>query len=335
MQNKLESKEKINGDFKNRALGSMIGLAIGDALGAPVEFLKRGTFLPITSYRDGGKFNLSKGDYTDDTAMALCLADSLIRCNGTNQIHQLETYLKWLNKGYMSSTGKAVGCGKNIYLSLLKFMKTGKSECGNAKMKKMAGNGSLMRIAPIAIFYKDNIPEAIEAARLSSYTTHGLKICADACAIYTILLVGALKGKSKANMLDKLYVNTLLKNFDYEFEETIIEIIQGSYKNKTIDSIKSGGYVIDSLDAALWCFYTTENFTNGVLKAVNLGYDSDTVGAIYGMLAGAYYGIEGIDDKLKRDLTNYNLINNITIELIESSNLEIDILTNSRSTKIK
>ncbi len=315
-----DSSNIIDGDdFKNRALGSMIGLAVGDALGAPVEFLKRGTFPPLTSYQSGGKFNLSKGDYTDDTAMALCLADSLIHCKGINQIHQLETYVKWLNEGYMSSTGKAVGCGKNTYLSLLKFMKTGEKECGNSKMKKMAGNGSLMRIAPIAIFYKDNLFSAMEAVCLSSYTTHGLKICADASILYTGLLLEALTGESKKDLLDRSFIESSINLFDYEFDETLLTIMYGGYKNKSIDEIKSTGYVLYSLEAALWCFYNSNNFKDGALMAVNLGYDSDTVGAIYGMLAGAYYGLDGIDEELKTDLTNYELIKSITEKLIETS----------------
>jgi len=300
-----------------KSIGSMIGLAIGDALGAPVEFLKRGSFEPIKGYQKGGKFKLSKGDYTDDTAMALCLADSLIKNNGCNLYHQLDNYIKWLNEGYMSSTGKSVGCGKNTYLSLLKYIRTGEDKCGNSRMKKRAGNGSLMRIAPVAIFYKNNIYKAMYTANESSYTTHGLKICADACMLYTGLIVGLLNGATKEEILSEESANYFLHNVleSYEFDEVISSIIIGSYKDKDINSIKSGGYVADSLEAALWCFYNTENFTDGVFKAVNLGYDSDTVGAIYGMIAGAYYGLDGIDMTLRNELTNHKFIEQIAIEL--------------------
>lgn len=314
----LGMEEKMNhNNLKDRALGTMIGLAVGDALGAPVEFLDRGTFPFITSYRFGGKFHLPAGAYTDDTAMALCLADSLVQCKGTNQTHQLETYLKWLNEGYMSSTGKAVGCGKNTYLALLHFMRTGQSECGNPKMKRRAGNGSLMRIAPVALFYAGDLKEAMNMAEKSSYTTHGLKICADACRIYVGLIIGALEGRPKEELLSKEYFEYLC-SFDqnYKYDLLIETVMNGSYKTKTISEISSSGYVIHTLEASLWVFYNSNNFNEGVLMAVNLGNDADTVGAVYGQLAGSYYGIEGIDKSLRDNLCKRETIEVLTGKLL-------------------
>ena len=134
--------------MKNRALGSMFGLAIGDALGAPVEFKDRGTFKRVTTFMGGGKFNVIPGEYTDDMAMTLCLAQSLIDCKGVNQKDQLQKYLNWYENGYMSANNRSIGCGKNILLSLGNFKLTNCNECGSKKMKKRAGNGSLMRVAP-------------------------------------------------------------------------------------------------------------------------------------------------------------------------------------------
>ena len=196
--------------MKNRYTGSMLGLAIGDALGAPVEFLKRDSFPYIDRYYKGGKFNLAIGEYTDDTAMALCLAQSLIECNGMNQKDQLEKYVKWFKQGYMSATGRSIGCGKQVYKALFKFMATGCEECGNSKFKKGAGNGSLMRIAPVALFYrKYPLKTAMKMTEKSSYTTHGLKICADACRVYSALIIGALNGISKDELLSKDILNIL------------------------------------------------------------------------------------------------------------------------------
>lgn len=308
--------------MKNKYIGSMLGLAIGDAFGAPVEFLERGKFPYIDRYYKGGKFNLSIGEYTDDTAMALCLAQSLIECNGLNQKDQLEKYIKWFKEGYMSATGRAIGCGKQVYKALFKFMATNCNECGNSKFKKGAGNGSLMRIAPIALFYKNHpLKTVMKMAEKSSYTTHGLKICADACRVYSGLIVGALDGIDKAKLLSKEYFKHICnEDKDYKYDDLIKIIMEGSYKIKSEEEINSSGYVINTLEAALWAFYNTNSFKEGLILAVNLGNDSDTIGAIYGQLAGAFYGEENIDEYLKENLKNKNLIEEIALKLFELSN---------------
>ena len=307
--------------MKNRYIGSMIGLGIGDAFGAPVEFLKRGKFPYIEEYYKGGKFKVDIGEYTDDTSMALCLAQSLIDSKGMNQKDQLEKYVKWFRGNYMSATGRSIGCGKQVYKALSKFLATSCEECGS-KNRMSAGNGSLMRIAPIALFYrKYSLKFAMEMAEKSSYTTHGVKICADACRVYTGLIIGALKGIEKNEFLSKEYFKYLSKeDKDYEYDDLIKKIMSGSYKNKNVDEINSSGYVIHTLEAALWAFYNSNSFKEGVILAVNLGDDADTIGAVYGQLAGAYYGIDKIDSYLKENLKNNKLIENIAIKLFEMSN---------------
>ncbi|WP_200762490.1 ADP-ribosylglycohydrolase family protein [Nitrosophilus alvini] len=305
-------------DIQSRALGMMLGIGIGDALGAPVEFLESGAFSPVDDYRAGGKFNLPAGYYTDDTAMTLCLADSLIKKRGCDLKHQLENYIKWLNEGFMSSSGQAVGCGKNTYSALLKYMKT-KQPVYRNKNRKNAGNGSLMRIAPVAIFYRDNLKKAMQIAGKTSYTTHALKICADACMVYSGILVGILSGMSKKDVLSEEFGEFLVEKVlnSYKFDEKIVDVIKGSYKSKDREEIESSGYVVHSLEASLWAFYHTESFKEAVLCAVNLGKDSDTIGAICAMAAGGYYGVESIDEKYKEKLKNYELICNITQKLLE------------------
>ena len=304
---------------KDKAIGSIIGCAIGDALGAPVEFKARGSFEPVNGYRSGGKFNLPAGAYTDDTAMMLCLAQSLIDKNGFDAHDQLQKYCDWLNSGYLSATGKSVGCGKHTYRALLNYMHKKETICtvGN---NRSAGNGSLMRIAPIAIYYMENLNKALEYASLSSYTTHKLKVCADACIAFTWLLFGFYKGFSKEDILSKEYANYYLFEYSpsYEYEPEVIEVLQGSYKNKTANEIESSGYVIHSLKAALWAFYHSNNFKDGALKAVNLGFDSDTVAAIYGTIAGACYGFENIDKDLVSGLMHNEKIIDIAEKLYES-----------------
>jgi len=303
-------------NLKNKYRGSLLGLAIGDALGAPIEFKKRDTYIKIEKYRIGGKFNLSKGEYTDDTAMTLCLAQSLLDEKGMNQKDQLKKYVEWFENGYMSANSRSIGCGKNILMALFRYMNHKCSECGNSRLKRGAGNGSLMRIAPIALFYEKNEKLAMEMASKSSYTTHGLKICADACMLYTSLIIGALRGNSKEKILSMSYAKKMIKMLDnYTFDKEILEVINGSYKNKQRDEISSSGYVVDTLETSLWAFYNTNSFDEGLILAVNLGYDADTIGAVYGQLAGAYYGVENINSVYKSDLMRVDFIEDMALEL--------------------
>ena len=125
--------------------GSLLGLAIGDALGAPFEFTKPGAFQPIDDFHSGGMFKLNAGEWTDDTSMALCLAESLIRCEGFDAKDQMETYWKWLSEGYLSVRDKAVGVGKTTMRALFTYNMSGNPYSSIANPMS-AGNGSIMRL---------------------------------------------------------------------------------------------------------------------------------------------------------------------------------------------
>ncbi len=302
----------------NKAIGSMIGCAVGDALGVAVEFCPRDSYDFLEYYRKSVKFNLPVGAYTDDTSQMLCLAQSFLDKKTDDPIDQLEKYLKWLNKGYMSAAGKAVGCGLQTHRALTRFQSKRESIC-NIKRKKGAGNGSLMRVAPIAIFYQNDLLLAINSAKISSYTTHGLKICADACMLFVAMIVLIYQGLSKEEVLSEevaKYLLNLLPN--YQYDDEITKVILGSYKEKSRDEISSSGYVVSSLEATLWAFYNSKDFKDGLLKAVNLGDDSDTVGAIYGTIAGAYYGVQNIEQRYIDELINHKLIITKAKELYEN-----------------
>lgn len=184
----------------------------------------------------------------------------------------------------MSSIGKCFDIGNTIRVALKTYKKTGNPYSGSTDPKS-AGNGSLMRIAPVPLFYRD-IPKAIMAAEESSKTTHGAEEAIDACRYFVYLLSVALNEKSKENIL----TNISLLPDNKSMTNKIKELAAGSYKEKRIEEIKGSGYVVESLEAALWAFYYSKSFKDGMLIAVNLGDDADTTGAIYGQLAGAYYG---------------------------------------------
>ncbi|NNH00822.1 ADP-ribosylglycohydrolase family protein [Acinetobacter sp. ANC 5414] len=295
--------------FENRAFGCLIGLACGDAVGTTVEFLPRERFKPLTDMVGGGKFKLDPGMWTDDTSMALCLAESLILKKGFDANDQMQHYSLWLYEGHNSCLPHAFGVGKTILNALFRYHKTGRPYSGRIE-SRFSGNGSLMRLAPIAIYYHDDKLQLDEYSALSSKTTHASLECIQACQFFAKILVNALYGKTKEELFLVEYSSEL---------EALSSIINGNYKLKNADNIKSGGFVLDSLEAALWAFWHTDNFKDAILAAANLGDDADTTAAICGQLAGAYYGLEQIPSEWKNKLFRYKDILKISRCLLYTS----------------
>ena len=276
----------------DRYRGAILGLAIGDALGVPLEGKPPGSFTPITGLIGGGTFKLSPGQWTDDTTMALCLAESLIHSPEFDPANQMDHYLRWYKEGYLSSTGSCFSIGKTVRAALDYYSHTGQPYAGS-EHHRAAGNGSLMRLAPVPLRYATNPALAISLAADSSRTTHAALEAVDACRYFAALLIGALQGQDKATLLTKHY-SPLSEGWTRPLSPSISAIAAGSYKSKNPPDIRGTGYVVDCLEAALWAFYHSDNFAQGALLAVNLGDDADTTGAVYGQLAGAYYGANGI-----------------------------------------
>ena len=271
----------------------MLGLASGDAVGTTVEFKSPGGFKPVTDMTGGGVFGLKAGEWTDDTSMALCLADSLIEKQAFDPIDQLERYCHWYKDGYFSVKGYCFDIGGTVKAALDKFLKTHEPYPGPTA-PDTAGNGSIMRLAPVPLFYACNPAEAIERSGESSRTTHGAKTTIDACRYMGGLIVGALNGASKDELLSDHYSPIPGYWQTHSLTPAIDEIAAASFKHKNPPEIKGTGYVVKSLEAALWAFYNSNSFEEGCLKAVNLGNDADTTGAVYGQIAGAFYGEENI-----------------------------------------
>lgn len=290
-----------------RYRGCLLGLAVGDAVGTTLEFKPPGTFTPINDMVGGGPFGLIPGQWTDDTSMALCLAESLIKKKGFDPVHQLQKYLQWYRQGYLSSTGRCFDIGGTVQQALWRFEDTGEPFCGSIDPLS-AGNGSIMRLAPVPLFYAANFEEAIAKSKDSSRTTHGAATAVDACRYLAALIVGAINGISKEELLASRY--SPIPNYweNNRLVEEIDEIATGSFKHRQPPEIKGTGYVVKSLEAALWAFYHSNSFAEGCLLAVNLGDDADTTGAVYGQLAGAFYGEEGIPKTWREKLAKYDLI---------------------------
>ena len=259
---------------------------MGDAVGTAVEFRPRGRFTPLTDMTGGGPFRLSAGQWTDDTSMALCLATSLVERNGFDARDQMERYLRWAQTGYLSSTGACFDIGGTVSSSLLKFRKTGEPFAGSEDPYS-AGNGCIMRLAPIPLFFFPDIDAAETNAAESSRTTHATAECVDACRLLARILCRALQGRSKEEVIYD-------DGASFAGASKIVAIARGDYEEKPESAIRGTGYVVESLEAALWCFSKTDSFEAAILRAANLGDDADTTAAVCGQVAGAYYGASSI-----------------------------------------
>jgi ADP-ribosylglycohydrolase len=280
-------------DLRDRYRGSLLGLAVGDALGAPVEGLPPWLFSPVRGMSSGGFHRIEAGQWTDDTSMALCLAESLIEQGGHDPEDQLRRYVMWLDEGHFSSRDRAFGIGNTVYHSLEKFKRVPGPYCGPTHSRS-AGNGSLMRLAPVPLFFAQDPAIAIELSGDSSRTTHGARGAVDACRYYGGLIAGAVLGASKEELLSPVYSPVEGHFESHPLAPEVEAVAAGSFKGRSARDISASAYVVHTLEAALWAFNGSGSFQEGSLMAVNLGHDADTTAAVFGQLAGAYYGAGAI-----------------------------------------
>lgn len=273
-------------DLMDRATGALLGLAVGDAIGTTLEFQPRDSSPPLTDMTGGGPFDLRPGEWTDDTAMALALADSMAARDGIDPADLMWRFVEWWREGSYSCTGACFDIGLTTRAALMRFERTLDPIAGSADPMS-AGNGSLMRLAPVAIwgFGRDNAAMR-DAARVQSATTHGAAACLDACEAWALMLNVAIGGAS--------FEAAVAVGAGIGAVEPIAGILAGSWRGKPRDAIRSSGYVAHGLEAALWCVAETSSYRDAVLLAANLGDDADTTAAIAGQLAGALYGASGI-----------------------------------------
>ncbi len=254
----------------------------------------------------GGPFNLPPGKWTDDTSMALCLAESLLHQKGFDPADQMGRYLDWWQRGYLSSTGECFDIGGTVKNALQKYQQTQNPFAGSSA-PDTAGNGSLMRLAPVVLFYHPEIDKVIDYAALSSKTTHAAPEAVESCTLFAAILCAALEGKGKAALLDQ-------RTGDFRTPK-VRELAGGHFAQKPKSEIKATGYCIASLEAALWCFQNTDSFESAILEAANLGDDADTTAAITGQLAGAYYGMAQIPGRWLEKLHMREEIQSLAVRL--------------------
>lgn len=269
-----------------RFRGCLLGLAAGDAVGTAVEFRPWGTFEPLTDMVGGGPFRLRPGQWTDDTSMALCLGTSLVEQSGFDPADQMSRYCRWVDHGYLSSTGTCFDIGTTTVRALRQYQRDGNPYAGSPD-PTLAGNGCIMRLAPIPMYFCPHLDLVERLAADSARTTHGAEECLDACRLFSRIICRALLGRSKDEVLlgdaDSLVAG-----------EHVTAIARGSYRRKAESAIHGSGYVVQSLEAALWVFDRTRTLAEAILMAANLGEDADTTAAVCGQLAGAFYGASAI-----------------------------------------
>ncbi|HER35257.1 MAG TPA: ADP-ribosylglycohydrolase family protein [Halothiobacillaceae bacterium] len=294
--------------IRDRAVGALLGLAVGDAVGTTLEFTPRDTYGALTDMVGGGPFRLEAGQWTDDTSMALCLADSLIEKRGLDRADLMERFVRWWQHGENSANGRCFDIGGTTSQALSRFMSTGDPVAGSTDPRS-AGNGSIMRLAPVAIFHCRSSEEAQAAARAQSATTHGAPAAVDACAFLAMLLVGAINGAGKQAVLAPAAIDAVAE---------IRTIAAGSWRAKERHEISSSGYVVHTLEAALWAVDRSETFDEAVLLAANLGDDADTVAAVTGQIAGALWGASGIPQRWRDRLAWHDHIAGRASDLLDA-----------------
>lgn len=271
--------------LQERYRGCLLGLACGDAVGTTVEFSPRGSFPPVTGMTGGGPFHLPAGAWTDDTSMALCLATSLVHRQGFDAVDQMNRYSNWREYGYLSSTGECFDIGRTVDTALRRYRTTREPFAGGTDPHS-AGNGALMRLAPVPMAYRGSEIDTLYYAAESTRTTHGATEAVDCSLVFAAQLRLALSGAEKLALLRPV--------LPAPESPRIAAILHMEYAAKPEAQIIGDGYSVHALEAALWCFLHTDTFEAAVLAAANLGDDADTTAAICGQIAGAYYGVDGI-----------------------------------------
>ncbi len=283
-----------------------------------MEFKSPGAFAPVQDMTGGGPWRLRPGEWTDDTSMALCLAASLVEC-GFDPEDQMDRYVRWLRDGYMTPRDDLpVDVGNTTRAALVRFEDTGDPWAGSTD-PTTAGNGSLMRLASVPMFFARTPREAVECAVAGSETTHAASEAVDACRYYAGLIAGALNGEPRQTLLARRYSPEAGLWDRDPLAERIARVADGSFKRKEPPEIKGSGYVVESMEAALWAFSKATGFDDGLLLAVNLGDDADTTGAVYGQLAGAYYGAAGIREDWRRQVAKHDMIVALADQLLAAS----------------
>lgn len=303
----------------DRPLSLILGVAVGDALGVPVEFKARGTFL-VTGMQGYGTHNQPAGTWSDDTSLTLALADNLLVGGDKPDLESIAWgFTEWYDNAAYTPHGKVFDVG-NATAKAIKRLKDGVApEKAGGAGERDNGNGSLMRIAPLAFYMYaiGNPEERFRIVKEVSSLTHAHEWSVAACYVYVEMLNKLRMGRKKKEAYTELRED-FARGVPFISKATLAKfdrILKADIAALPETDIRSGGFVIDTLEAALWCFLTTDNYKDAVLKAVNLGDDADTTGAVTGALAGLAYGLESIPQEWLDQLAAYDEVRRIAVKM--------------------
>ena len=293
---------------RDRAVGALLGLAVGDAIGTTLEFRPRDSYSQLTDMVGGGPFRLKAGEWTDDTAMALALADSLHGKADLNEADLMRRFVQWSEEGTYSCTGRCFDIGVTTQAALSRWQKTGDPVAGSTA-PNTAGNGSLMRLSPVAVRFFNDRSKLRDVAARQSRTTHAAPEAVDACVAFAEVLADAIEGRTRSE---------IMRDRDENYAGLIAGIVAGSWRGLARSNVKASGYVAHSLEASLWSVGRSAGYDEAVLSAANLGDDADTTAAITGQLAGAIYGSVGIPARWLASLAWQSRIRGMAEGLLEA-----------------
>ncbi|MER2635035.1 MAG: ADP-ribosylglycohydrolase family protein [Rhizobiaceae bacterium] len=292
---------------RQRAIGALLGLAVGNALGTTLTGTGRDTHEPITEMLGGGPHNQKPGEWTNDTSMALALSASLLKCGEIDESDLMIRFWNVVRRGEYSCTEKPVAVDPITLDAIRRWEKVGNPIAGSTDPDR-AGDGSLGRVAPIAIRFWRDWDRLREAAERQSGVTHGAIEAVHSCIAFSEILANAIEGQTREQVL---------RTGQTRLASAVQHVVDCSWKGKSRDDIRSTGRVADTLEAALWCFDHTSSFEDAVLQAANLGGDADTVAAATGQLAGAFYGASAIPGRFLATLAWKDRIEQVAEDLFD------------------
>lgn len=292
----------------NQYLGAIIGHAVGDAMGFPTEFSKREELLqnPVIEMIDSPDVGQPAGSWSDDTAMEIATIDSFIQKKYFDYKDIMDKWVKWISKSEYTPTGVAFDIGRTCLKAIKKFCNgTAPLQCGSTSINEN-GNGSLMRILPVALYAYSKKLDDTSIHKLTnevSSLTHAHEVSRLGCYIYVQFIICLLKGNTKQEAYKHIQ-DLDYRSFRMDSIHHYARILNEQIEFQILDNIKSTGYIVDTLVSAIWIFMNAQHYKEAIIASTNIGGDTDTIGAIVGSMAGIYYGFEDIPsswlDKLQR-----------------------------------
>ena len=310
----------------------IIGLAIGDAMGLPVKFVERDKLLehPVVEMQSGGTYEKAKGTWSDSTSLSLATMDSIIHCFGISTEDMGNRFVNWMQNSEYTANDERFEIGRTTYKALSKFEKDRLPFESGLPSEDSNGNGALMRMIPIAYYCYSaslQVKDIYDIVKRTCYITHCHEVSILGCYIYVLFAVKLLEGKSKFDAYKEVQKNGY-SQFSRSSIDAYKRVLKQNINELGLDDIKSGGYIVESLEAVLWVILQTENFNQTVIGAINLGNDTDSIGACSAGLAGIIYGLESINPEWRIDLKKYTYIRAMCDEFdkaLRSSSKKFDV----------